>query len=260
MKKSIVSQVIILLLFTNYSFSQQTNSSQTDSTTKNFYLKGAVTITNKGISYIPNLSLGKPAIIFDLSMANEKLSFDPQLRFSLMGEPWAFLFPVRYKIKSTGKFQLTAGLCPLMNFKPVTYTFKGASVTELANRRYVGGEFKPNYFFTKSISVGATYLYFSGVSNRAVKNTHFVSLNTNFSNIKLGSKFFVKFNPQVYYLYQDRKEGFYLNAVITLLKRDFPLSIQTNMNAVIQTTIPGSEDFIWNVSAIYNFNRTYIRK
>jgi hypothetical protein len=258
-----VLQVIISFIHSNCSFSQQangTNSPKIDSTKKELYLKGAVTITNKGISYIPNLSLGKPAIIFDLSIANKKLSFEPQLRFSLAGEPWAFLFPLRYKIKSTGKFQMTLGVNPLMNFKPVTYTLNGVSTTELANRRYLSGEFRPNYFITKSISVGINYFYFCGVSNRAVKNTHFVSFNTNFSDIKLGNKFFAKFNPQVYYLYQDAKEGYYFNAVVMLLKRNFPFALQTNMTASIQTTIPGSEKFIWNVSLIYAFNKAYVQK
>lgn len=290
MKKITVLPVFILLVLTNYSFAQKadsTNSPRVDTTNftkpgninppqvdgkksrkndsikKDFYLKWAITITNKGISYIPNLSLGKPAAIFDLSMGNGKLSFEPQLRFSLYkepGEPWAFLFPVRYKIKSTGKFQITAGASPLLNFKNVTYTVNGVSTTDLVNRRYLGGELRPNYFFTKNISVGLFYLYFCGVSNRTVKNTNFVSFNINFSNIKFGKQFFAKFNPQLYYLNQDGKEGYYFNSVITLLKRNFPLSIQTNMNAIIQTDIPGSEKFIWNVSLIYTFNRTYIRK
>ncbi len=237
-----------------------TDSLKTNNNKKEFYIKGAVTITNKGISYIPNLSLGKPAILFDLSLGNKKLSFEPQLRFSLTGEPWAFLFPVRYKINPAGKFQLSAGINPLMNFKTVTYTVSGVTTTDLVNRRYLGGELKPSYFFTKNTSVGVTYLYFCGVSDRAVRTTNFVSFNINFSNIKFGQKFYAKFNPQVYYLYQDGKEGYYFNSVITLLRRNFPLSIQTNMNAAIETTIPGSEKFIWNASLIYTLNRTYIRK
>lgn len=269
MKKIAVLLVLFSTLFTNDSFSQKNdttssklenqNSSNIDSTKNDFYIKGAVTITNKGISYIPNLSLGKPAIIFDLSMANRKLSFEPQLRFALTGEPWSFLFPIRYKIKSAGKIQLSAGVNPLLNFKHITYTVNGVSVTELVNRRYLGGELRPNYFFTKNISIGMLYLYFSGVSDRAVKNTNFLSINTNFSNIKLGRKYFSRFNPQFYYLNQDAKTGFYFNSVMTLSKKDFPFSIQNNINTSIHADMPGSEKFIWNLSLIYSFNRVYRR-
>ncbi len=286
MNKIVVLSILTFIMCTNYSFSQKAdstssqirdslNTAKTDSiipkadTTKpqtinspkkNFYVKASATLTNKGISYIPNLSLGKPAVLFDLSMGNKKLSFEPQLRFSLNGEPWAFLFPVRYKLRSTGKFQMTAGVSPLLNFKSVTYLVKGVSTTELVNRRYLGGEFKPNFHITEGISIGALYLYFCGVSDRAVKNTHFVSLNVNFSNIKLGTKCFARFNPQLYYLYQDGKDGVYFNSTITLLKRNFPFSIQTIMNVAIDTRIPGSQQYIWNASLIYTFNRTYTRK
>jgi hypothetical protein len=271
MKVITVLQFILLLMLTNYSFSQNINGTdppkvdsinteKSDNIKKDFYLKGSGTITNKGISYIPNFSLGKPAIIFDLSMGNGKLFFDPQLRFSLNTEPWAFLFPVRYKIKSTGKFQITIGVNPLLNFKNVTYTVNGISTTELVNRRYLGGELRPNYFFTKNISIGAYYLYFRGVSTNALKNTNFVSINANFSYIKFVHGFFARLNTQLYYLDQDGKDGFYFNPVVTLLKKDFPVSIQSIMNATIRSTIPGGQKFIWNISLIYAFNKTYTEK
>jgi hypothetical protein len=262
---------LLFMIFVQYSFSQQTNRTDSlktdsinlkkpDSTKRNLHLKTSVTLTNKGISYIPNLSLGKPAILFDLSVAKEKLSFEPQLRFALDGEPWAFLFPVRCKIKSSGKFQVSAGINPLMNFKKITSIVNGISGTELVSRRYLGGEIRPSYYFTKNMSIGTQYLYFCGVSDHAVKNTHFVSFNAGFSNIKFGKKFFARFNPQLYYLYQDGKKGYYATAALTLVRRNFPFSIQTIMNATIRSTITTSEKFIWNASLIYTFTRTYTRK
>lgn len=272
MKVITVLLVLSLMMISNYSFSQtvdstnspkivNANSSQIDTTKKIFYLKDGVTITNNGISYIPNFSLGKPAMIFDLSIGNGKLFFEPQLRFSLEGaEPWSFQFPVRYKLKSTCKLQLSAGVNPLMNFKNVAYTVNGTSTTDLVNRRYLGGEFRPTYFLTKNISAGFYYLYFLGVSDRSFLNTHFVSVNTNFSNIKLTTGFFARMNAQVYYLNQDGFSGYYFNPVVSLLKKDFPFSVQTIINTIIDTDIPGSEKFIWNVSLIYSFNKTYTWK
>ncbi len=271
MKKIIVLLAVLFMILSKYSFSQNTDSTSVqkvsdksspkiDSTKKEFYLKGAVTITNKGISYIPNFLLGKPACIFDLSLGNKKLSFEPQLRFALNGEPWAFLFSARYKIKSTGKFQMSVGVNPLLNFKNVTYTVSGVQYTELVNRRYLGGEFKPTYFITKNISAGVHYLYFAGVSDRTVKNTNFIGVNANFSNIKLVWGLFTRINAQLYYLSQDDFGGYYFNPSLTLSKKNFPLSVQTIMNTIIDTDIPGSEKFIWNVSLIYSFNKIYIRK
>jgi hypothetical protein len=271
MKVITVLQFVFLLMLASYSSAQNrnetppptvdsTNTPKIDNTKKDFYLKGGVNITNKGISYIPNFSIGKPAIIVELSMGNSKLFFEPQLRFSLKGEPWAFLFPVKYKIKFTDKFQMIIGVNPLLNFKTVTYTVNGVSTTDLVNRRYLGGELKPSYFITENISVGANYLYFRGVSDRALENTNFVSVNVNFLYLKLVAGFFSKLSTQIYYLNQDGKDGFYFSPVVTLLKKRIPLSIQSVMNATIHSIIPGNQKFIWNISLIYTFNKIYTEK
>lgn len=90
--KVFISNICFLNL-TYISFSQKN-----DSTIVAGHFGGAVTITNKGISIVPNLTLGKPAVIFDLSVGKRKLSFEPSLRFALEGKPWSFLFWWRYKL------------------------------------------------------------------------------------------------------------------------------------------------------------------
>src|SRR5436190_10925919 len=116
--------VLVLLMLTHSSFSQKM-----DSTKSIFHLKGAVTVTNKGISFIPTFSLGKPAAIFDLSMGIKKLFFEPQLRFGLDGKPWSFLFWWRYKLVTDKIFALTLGAHPAMNFKTESFTVNGVPKT-----------------------------------------------------------------------------------------------------------------------------------
>jgi hypothetical protein len=79
--------LLILINFSHFAFSQKADSTKVVSR-----FGGAVTVTNKGISIVPNLTLGKPAVIFDLSAGKRKLSFEPSLRFALEGKPWSFLF------------------------------------------------------------------------------------------------------------------------------------------------------------------------
>ena len=88
LKKALLFSVTAIL-FTGIIFSQETAKIRTFS--------GAITATNNGISTFPNLSLGKPAAIFDFSIKSKRWSFDPQLRFSMEGKPWTFLFWGRYK-------------------------------------------------------------------------------------------------------------------------------------------------------------------
>ena len=92
--------VFTFLLFVHLTFSQNTDTKEAS------HFGTAVTVTNKGISFIPNLALGKPAIIFDFSVGNERFSFDPQFRFALEGKPWSFLFWFRYKIAESINFSL----------------------------------------------------------------------------------------------------------------------------------------------------------
>jgi hypothetical protein len=42
--------------------------------------------------------------------------------------------------------------------------------------------------------------------------------------------------------------------------REFPLAVQTIVNQPISTSIPGGDDFVWNLSLIYVFNREFTRK
>lgn len=63
-----------------------------DSIQKTYHISGAVAVTQNGFSILPMFTLGKPAAIFDLSVGNSRLAFEPQFRFSLQGRPWSFIF------------------------------------------------------------------------------------------------------------------------------------------------------------------------
>ena len=47
------------------------------------------------------------------------------------------------------------------------------------------------------------------------------------------------------------------NSTLTLAMRNFPLSVSSLINKTIQTNIPIGNDFLWNVSLIYTFNKKY---
>lgn len=254
MQKSTAIFVFVFLSFTHFTFSQKA-----DSTKNIFHLKGAVTVTTKGISFIPTFSLGKPAAIFDLSMGKKKLYFEPQFRFALTGKPWSFLFWWRYKLITDKKFALTLGGHPALNFKTEAHLINGVSRNYIITRRYLAGEIAPNYFFSKNISVGLYYLYSRGLDYGTVRKTHFLTLNSNISRIKLGNQFLARFTPQIYFLMQDLKQGFYFTSTLTLEKKNFPLSLQSIINKTIDSDITGSQNFIWNASLIYSFSKKYIQ-
>lgn len=248
LKKIVLSVLLPVLL--NTSFAQQKDSTN--------YFKGSVSITNNGISLVPTFSLGKPAAIFNLALGRGRLSFEPDMRFSLEGKPWSFLFWWRYKLVQSKKIRLTLGAHPAMNFKSSAVILNGVSKNLIIARRYLAGELSPNYILSKNISVGMYYLYSRGLDPDAPRNTHFITLNSNFSNIKLPNEFYIKFTPQVYYLKQDKLDGYYCTASMTLAKQHFPLSLSAIVNKTIRTDIV-SKNFVWNLNLVYSFNNIYVR-
>ena len=243
-----------LINFTHLSFSQSIDSTELIS-----HFGGAVSITNNGISLLPNFSLDKPAVIFNMSVGR-RLSFDPQFRFSLEGKPWTFLFWWRYKVLKTEKLQINVGAHPAIIFSPTTSSINGISEEVLESKRYLAGDISPDYLLTKNISVGMYYLYSHGLDAGTTRNVHFITINSKFSNIRLFGQFYMNFHPQIYYLRMDEDDGYYVTSTLTLFRENFPVSISGIMNKIIRTDIPGSKDFVWNVSLIYSFNKEYVKK
>lgn len=241
--------VIILLMLTQLSFSQKTDSLKPIT-----HFSGSATVTNNGISIVPSFSLGKPAAIVNLSMSKNRFSFEPDLRFSLAGKPWSFLFWGRYKVVTGSRFQLNTGAHLGLNFKQsMVPKFEDSGMVTIT-RRYAAGELSPQYSLTKNISIGAYYLYSHGLDEGTIGNTHFITFNANFSNIKISDQFYMKVNPALYYLKLDAKDGFYATSSFTLAKQDFPFSVSAIINKEIHSNIAGSKDLLWNASLVYSFN------
>lgn len=251
--RKVMLLMLALVTLSYLSFSQNTDNKDS----RRF--AGAVMVTNKGISTIPSFTLGKPAVQFDLLMGKGKLTFEPQLRFSLEGKPWTFIFWWRYKLLEAPKFNINMGAHPAISFKTIPIINNGVSTDVIVARRYLAGELAPNYALTKGISIGMYYLYSYGLEKNVARHTHFISFRSNFSNIKLSDQYFMKFAPQIYYLKADKEDGYYLNTTLTLAKRNFPLSISSILNKTIKSHVSGSKDFIWNISLTYAFSSKYTK-
>lgn len=256
MAKNIYKRASLLFVFLNFS---SLAISQTVENTVPSHFNGAVTVTNNGISFIPTFSLGKPAVIFDLSVG-KRLSFDPQFRFAIEGKPWSFLFWWRYKLITSEKFLFTIGAHPALSFRPMIIPTETGSKEILNVHRYLAGELSPNYYISKNITIGFYYLFSHGFEKEATGYTNFLTLNANFSSINLTKQFFIRFNPQIYYLSMDQNNGFYFSSSMTLSRRNFPISISGLINKTIKTHISAGKNFVWNASLIYSFNNNYVKK
>lgn len=224
---------------------------------KTYRFGGAVTIQSKGISTIPNLTLGKPAMIFDLSMGR-KLTFEPQFRYALEGKPWAIVFWWRYKLLTGKKFTMDVRVNHSLAFKTITDIDSGTSQEMIRTTRYLAGALVPNFQANKYLGIGMYLFYTRGIEKYITRNTYMVSLRPSISSIPITKNIVGRIGPEIYYLKMDEKDGVYLNTTFLISKKNFPLSISGLINKPLESNIPSEYDFLWNVGLIYTFNRRMV--
>jgi hypothetical protein len=222
-------------------------------------ISGVITATNNGVSIIPSFTLGRPAVFFDLSMGGERFSFDPMLRFGMDGKPWTFVLWGRYKVIKDSKFTLTIGGHPAFLFQEVDMIVDGKPEKMMVGNRYLAGEIVTNYKFSEKFSMGIYFLHGTGVQVLGARNTDFLALNTQISNLKLVKDIKLRINPQLFFLKVDENSGFYVNSALTLSKGDFPVEFQGFFNQKIKSDVAG-DDLVWNMSLLYKFSNTFSKK
>jgi len=180
-----------------------------------------MSLTNNGISFVPNFSLEQPAALLNLTLEKGRFSFEPEFTFSLEeGRAWYQVYWLRYKILNEGKLRLRAGGHLGLNFAKIL----DASDNEvIKTERYLVAELAPSYEYSESSSVGLQYMIARGYDIVNEDIQHFLSLNAHFSNIKIS-------------------------------KTNFPLSFSTVMNKTLSSDIAG-KDFLWNMTLTYNFRK-----
>ena len=157
-------------------------------------------------------------------------------------------------------FQLAGGMhYPAAPFRVLAYQNTPIVKNTLAVARVIPFELSPNYVFNKYFSVSLFYLYAKGISDDAIKNSHFINLRPVISNVKLSKNILFRVNPQLFFLKLDDKEGYYFASNMSIYSPKIPFSIASTINKPLKTTIAGKK-FDWNISLAYNFSKTYIRQ
>jgi hypothetical protein len=233
---------------------------QDNSVSKLSHFKGNVSITQNGLSLIPAFSLGRPAAVLEMSLGGERLSFDPELRFALDGQPWSFIFWWRYKIIKSEKFNLHAGSHPSFIFRnSQVINGNGQVVESLESLRFLASEIVPTYNLTPKTKLSFVYLIARNLGKLPTEVNQFVAINGSFNQVRLTESLYVSLKPQFFYLKMNEKDGTYISSIFSVGKRDFPVSLGSIVSRKINSEIAG-KDWIYNVSLIYSFNNDYIKR
>jgi len=242
--------LLILLALPNLTFAQAEKDSLVFR-----HISGSATVTNNGISIVPSFSLGKPAVIFDLSIGGEKLSFEPQFRFALEGKPWSFVFWFRYKPINKEKFRLQFGAHPALMFHDLTIQDAGFAEDGLEARRFVAAEVAPTIYLSNHFRLEPYYLVGHGF-DRGLINTNYLTMRGSIFDMGIGKQLLLSITPEVYYLRMDGVDGFYTASALSLKHRKLPLTFGGMVNKKINSDID-SKDFLWNLSFTYSFGWQY---
>ncbi len=250
-------QALTLLL--SLGFSHILTAQKNDSTVARLdYFGGAVTIQSKGISTIPNLTLGKPAAVFDMKVGR-KLTFEPQFRFALDGKPWAMVFWWRYYGSFGDKFRVTFHTNYSLSYKTITsYSSLGIPQDLIRTTRYLVGAISPDYQVNKYLGIGMYLFYNRGLETFITRNTYMLSFRPTFSNIPITKNITGRVTPEIYYLKMDDNGGVFFNSRFSISKKNFPLSISGLINKPLKSDIPSDYDFLWNVGLTYSFGKKYL--
>lgn len=249
--------LITLLLTLGFSpvLSAQSNDSTIAPKTYNF--TSIVTIQTKGISTIPNLTLGKPAAVFDMKIGR-KLTFEPQFRFALDGKPWAVVFWGRYYGSIGNKFKVTLQSNYSYSFKSInSYTTPEVPQEIIRTTRYLVNAIAPSYQVNRYVSMGMYFTYNRGIEKYITRNTVMVSLRP-VTNIPVTKSVVARITPEIYHLRMDNDNGVFLNASFSITKKNFPLSVSGLINKPLKSDIPSEYDFLWNLGVSYTFNKKYM--
>jgi hypothetical protein len=242
-------------IVTTFSFVNPLKAQPKDST---LTVKSILTLTNNGFAIVPAFSLGKPAFLFDVSIANRRFSFEPQFRYSLHGRPWIFNFNFRYKLLDKNRTTITlGGYLPALNFVEGKMYVNGVPQEIQTVRRFVSGELIVNYRIARNVHTGIYYLQGHGFQPDGPRNISYLALRGRILKIKLFKLLYAEFNPQLYYLLVNDDSGFYVNETIQFMISNFPLSLSSTVNKSLQSSIL-ARGFDWNISLSYLIGRKYV--
>lgn len=268
MKRFLILQILLRsarhLLVLMFVFQHSATNAQTaDTTEKVLHFSGSISANNNGFSLVPTFSLGKPAVQTGFNISgNGRLSFHPQFWYSMLDyKPWSFIFIWHYQLVRKEKFVFELGAhAPAINFRSATVIDNGTEKDIINARRfYPALELIHTYKFNKNFSLGLYFLFGKGIDKEVSAGNYFLSFRPNFNYIPLSKDFFLRFNPQVYYLRINDNGGFYTAAGLTLAHQKNPFSIGVMMNREIKSDL-NAKEFDWNISLNYAFAQEFVRK
>jgi hypothetical protein len=249
--KKIIQLTTIVISFSiqaYHSFAQNQ-----DSTRNRVTIKGAISVTNNGFSFIPAFTLDKPAGQAIITIEKNRWSFQNQTRYALNGRPWSITFITRYKVIDKPKVSVTAGVYfPATTFFESKVIQNGVEKELLQSQQSITPEVSVTFPVSKHFRLGATYLYNRSIDGVPPLNGHYGGISAALFDLKITRSVRFAIDTQLFCLNLDGSDGTYTAWNLTLSKRSLPFTLSSQMYKTISSNI-GGKDANWNLSLNYKF-------
>jgi hypothetical protein len=210
-----------------------------------------IQVNNNGISLFPNLSLGKPATIWSLTVGKNHVFFEPELRWRLNGNPWSYILWLRYRPKRTEHFSWHMGAHPSYVIRETPFTVNERATKRWVAQRNVAAEVVPVWHYSPKFSIGFHMLASRGLDTAyGVQKSRYLSLQPRFPHIDISKQYYFGFFPQVFELTLDDKKGVYYSQMVSFNKKDLPFYLSSIFTYKIKSTIAGNST-LWNIALNY---------
>lgn len=250
-QKTLFRITLLLFLFCSFlAFSQKKDSLQEKHDP--LIASGNIQVTNNGISLFPNLMLGKPAAIINLSVGKKSIFFEPELRWRLNGDPWSYIFWLRYRPKRKEHYSWHIGVHPSYVLRVSQVVVNGKTENRWISQRYFAAEFVPVWHHSPKFSLALHLLASKGLDVYAIQKSIYLSIQPRFPIIKLSKHYNLGFFPQLFYLNLDNKKGIYYSQMLSFNRKNLPIYLTTNFTYKMKSTISGDR-VVWNVGLNYRF-------
>ncbi len=241
--KKLILPLLFLFIFTNSWSGEQADSTRS----KKLKAEAQISLNSNGIAYIPSFSLGKPALIANLSLTKGRFSYDPALSYSLELRPWIIDNWFHYRLIDRPKFEMKAGAVISSFFSE--YETEEEVIRQV--QKYLAVEFISKYRFSPKSSLAFTYLLDRG-QDPGTTQGHFFNLQANRSEIPLGKKGLLSASLQLFYInYTGREDGLFTAGYVSASVRNIPFSIFFQGIQAISSNIEPFPGFKWNVGLAY---------
>ncbi len=215
---------------------------------------GSINLNTNGISPVPAFSLDKPSIIGTCSVDWKRLSFNPEIAFSLKGEPWFINPRFTYMAIDRKNFDLSIGTIYSSSYSYPEVLLNGGLQSTTLLEHYMLFQSTSKYQLTEKSDISITTYHGFGIGAASIKRGNFFVFGANFKELRITNKLYYNIQPQLTYINLDGDtEGLFAASTFGLGIKKWPFVLSTQMSQSLVTNISPEPGFKWNVGLTYAF-------